>query len=127
MLNGKKSIAERIVYNALNILKLRVRRRTGLQVFHRCIENLKPFMEIRSRRIGGATVQAPTDIRAVRRESLAMLWLIQAARRRKGKLMQYCLAGELMDILNNRGAAVKKRNDMHKAAEANKAFSHYKW
>ena len=126
MLDGKKSTAERIVYDALAILA----ERTGkepVQALEDSIKALTPVLEVRSRRVGGATYQVPVEIRADRRTSLAMRWIIQAARKRPGKSMAERLAGELMDAMNNTGGAVRRKEETHKMAEANKAFSHYKW
>ena len=126
MRNGKKSVAERIVYGALD----QVERRTGrppLDVFEQAIRNATPIIEVKPRRVGGATYQVPVEIRPDRRGSLAMRWLIQAARKRAGKSMDEKLAGELLDAMNNTGAAVRRKEETHKMAEANKAFSHYKW
>jgi len=125
---GKKSVAERIVYDALDILK----RRGGAQadpvrLFHDALDNVKPAVEVRSRRVGGATYQVPVEVRPERRQALAIRWVIEAARKRSEHTMQERLANELMDAVNNRGVAVKKREDTHRMAEANKAFSHYRW
>ncbi|MBX5453204.1 MAG: 30S ribosomal protein S7 [Acidobacteriia bacterium] len=125
---GKKSVAERIVYEALDILK----RRGGAQAdpvrtFHEALDNVKPAVEVRSRRVGGATYQVPVEVRPERRQALAIRWVIEAARKRSEHTMQERLANELMDAVNNRGVAVKKREDTHRMAEANKAFSHYRW
>ncbi len=126
MVAGKKSIAERIVYGAFDRMS---RRGSGdpLQLFHSALENVKPNIEVKSRRVGGATYQVPTEVKADRRQALAIRWLIDAARRRAEKTMVDRLSGELMDAAANRGAAVKKREDTHRMAEANKAFSHYRW
>jgi small subunit ribosomal protein S7 len=128
MYDGKKSVAERIVYDALEA----VRRRLGAQgdpvrLFHEAIDNVKPEVEVRSRRVGGATYQVPVEVRPERRQTLAIRWLIDAARKRSERTMMERLANELMDAANNRGAAVKKREDTHRMAEANRAFSHYRW
>lgn len=128
MYDGKKSVAERIVYDALET----VRRRLGAQgdpvrLFHEAIDNVKPEVEVRSRRVGGATYQVPVEVRPERRQTLAIRWLIDAARKRSERTMMERLANELMDAANNRGAAVKKREDTHRMAEANRAFSHYRW
>jgi small subunit ribosomal protein S7 len=123
---GKKSIAEGIVYGALDRVEGRLKREP-VEVFHEALDNVKPSVEVRSRRVGGATYQVPVEVRPERREALAIRWLIRAARARNEKTMEERLAGELMDAGNNRGTAVKKREDTHKMAEANKAFSHYRW
>ena len=126
MLDGKKSIAEGIVYGAFD----RVQQRVGqdpIRVFHEALDNVKPDLEVRSRRVGGATYQVPVEVRSTRAQALGIRWLITAARARSEKTMAERLAGELMDASNNRGSAVKKREDTHRMAEANKAFSHYRW
>jgi small subunit ribosomal protein S7 len=129
MRRGKKSVAERIVYGALN----RIAERTGndeqraLETLGQALENIKPAVEVKSRRVGGATYQVPVEVRATRRETLAMRWAIEAARERSEKTMALRLAHELMDAAENRGAAVKKREDTHRMADANKAFAHYRW
>ena len=129
MEDGKKSVAERIVYGALN----RIAERTGndeqraLETLGQALENIKPAVEVKSRRVGGATYQVPVEVRATRRETLAMRWAIEAARSRSEKTMALRLAHELMDAAENRGAAVKKREDTHRMADANKAFAHYRW
>lgn len=129
MLSGKKSVAERIVYGALD----RIAERGGLdderavELLSQALENIKPAVEVKSRRVGGATYQVPMEVRASRRETLAMRWAIDAARNRSEKTMALRLAHELMDAAENRGAAVKKREDTHRMAEANKAFAHYRW
>ena len=126
MLDGKKSVAERIVYGALDRVEGKLKR-APVEVFEEALENIKPAVEVRSRRVGGATYQVPVDVRPDRREALAIRWLIGASRKRNEHTMEERLAGELMDALNQRGAAVKKREDTHKMADANKAFSHYRW
>jgi small subunit ribosomal protein S7 len=128
MYDGKKSVAEGIVYAAMDTLK----RRGGpnsdpLRLFHGAMDNVKPAVEVRSRRVGGATYQVPVEVRPERRQALAIRWLIDAARRRGENTMEERLSAELMDAANNRGTAVKKREDTHRMAEANKAFSHYRW
>jgi small subunit ribosomal protein S7 len=128
MYDGKKSVAENIVYGAMDTLK----RKGGanadpLRLFHEAMENVKPAIEVRSRRVGGATYQVPVEVRPERRQALAIRWLIEAARKRGENTMEERLSAELMDAANNRGAAVKKREDTHRMAEANKAFSHYRW
>jgi small subunit ribosomal protein S7 len=127
MQQGKKSVAERIVYGALTLMENRARQ-DPVKLFHEAIENVKPALEVRSRRVGGATYQVPVEVRPLRRQSLAIRWIVDtAAHKRSEKTMVERLAGELLDAANNRGAAVKKREDTHRMAEANKAFSHYRW
>ena len=126
MVDGKKSVAERIVYDALDRVQERLKREP-IECFHEALENTKPSVEVRSRRVGGATYQVPVEVRPERREALAIRWLIIAARNRNENTMEERLAGELSDAVNNRGTAVKKREDTHKMADANKAFSHYRW
>ena len=126
MLDGKKSIAESIVYGALDRVQTKLKREP-VQAFHEALDNVKPSVEVRSRRVGGATYQVPVEVRAERREALAIRWLIIAARKRNENTMEERLAAELSDAVNNRGTAVKKREDTHKMADANKAFSHYRW
>ena len=129
MVDGKKSVAERIIYGALD----RIGERSGqanekaLELLEQALENVKPAVEVKSRRVGGATYQVPVEVRPTRRQTLAMRWMIDAARKRNEKTMAHRLAHELMDAAENRGAAVKKREDTHKMADANKAFSHYRW
>jgi len=126
MLDGKKSVAERIVYGAFDAIEERAKT-DALVLFHEALDNVKPAIEVRSRRVGGATYQVPVEVRSERAQALAIRWLIGAARKRNETTMVGRLSGELMDAANNRGAAVKKREDTHKMAEANKAFSHYRW
>ena len=126
MIDGKKSVAETIVYSALERVETRMKR-APVDVFHEALDNVKPAVEVRSRRVGGATYQVPVEVRIERREALAIRWLITAARKRNENTMEERLAGELLDAANNRGTAVKKREDTHKMADANKAFSHYRW
>ena len=126
MVDGKKSIAETIVYNAFDRVQTRARREP-VEVFHEALDNVKPSVEVRSRRVGGATYQVPVEVRPERREALAIRWLIDASKKRNENTMEERLAGELADAVNNRGTAVKKREDTHKMADANKAFSHYRW
>ena len=126
MLDGKKSVAESIVYGALDRMQARLKREP-VQAFHEALDNVKPAVEVRSRRVGGATYQVPVEVRTERREALAIRWLITAARKRNENTMEERLAAELSDAVNNRGTAVKKREDTHKMADANKAFSHYRW
>ncbi|GIX08960.1 30S ribosomal protein S7 [Elioraea sp.] len=128
MYDGKKSVAEAIVYGALDTVKRRAGANADpLRIFHEAMENVKPAVEVRSRRVGGATYQVPVEVRAERRQALAIRWIIDAARKRGEHTMQDRLSNELMDAANNRGAAVKKREDTHRMAEANRAFSHYRW
>ena len=127
MLKGKKSVAQNILYTSLKILKDKVKSDDEMAVFKKAIENTKPSVEVRSRRVGGATYQVPVEIRPVRRQTLAIRWIISFARDRKDKTMSMRLANELSDAYNNRGNAVKKRDDVHRMSEANKAFAHYNW
>ena len=126
MLDGKKSVAERIVYGALDVIEGKVSQ-DPVGMFHKALDNVKPAVEVRSRRVGGATYQVPVEVRDDRRQALAIRWLIDAARNRSENTMVERLSGELLDAANSRGAAVKKREDTHRMAEANKAFSHYRW
>ena len=126
MRRGKKSVAQRILYNALDLIGQRGQEEP-LKVFHQAMDNVKPLIEVKSRRVGGATYQVPVEVRADRRVSLAIRWLINFAAARGEKSMEAKLAGELMDAAQNKGAAIKKREDTHKMAEANKAFAHYRW
>ncbi len=126
MIDGKKSVAESIVYNALERVEQKLKR-SPIEVFHEALDNIKPSVDVRSRRVGGATYQVPVEVRPIRREALAIRWLIIAARKRNENTMEERLAGELSDAVNNRGTAVKKREDTHNMADANKAFSHYRW
>jgi small subunit ribosomal protein S7 len=126
MEDGKKSVAERIIYRALDQV---VEKKGGkpVELLEQAMENVRPAVEVKSRRVGGATYQVPIEVRPARRNSLAMRWLIDAARKRSEKSMAQRLAGELMDAADSRGSAVKKKEDTHRMAEANKAFSHYRW
>ncbi|HET6926972.1 MAG TPA: 30S ribosomal protein S7 [Hyphomicrobiaceae bacterium] len=126
MRQGKKSVAENIVYGALDRMQSRAKS-DPIQLFHSALENVMPAVEVRSRRVGGATYQVPVEVRPERRQALAIRWLIAAARGRNENTMEERLSGELLDAANNRGTAVKKREDTHKMAEANRAFSHYRW
>jgi small subunit ribosomal protein S7 len=126
MYDGKKSAAEQIVYGAFDIIEEKAKA-DPLQVFRAALENVAPAIEVRSRRVGGATYQVPVEVRQERRQALAIRWLITAARGRNDKTMVDRLSGELLDAANNRGNAVKKREDTHRMAEANRAFSHYRW
>ena len=126
MFDGKRSVAEKIVYGAFD----RIQEKSGsepVRVFHDALENVRPHLEVRSRRVGGATYQVPVEVRAERAQALAIRWLIDSSRKRGENTMMDRLSGELMDAANNRGNAVKKREDTHKMAEANRAFSHYRW
>lgn len=127
MYGGKKSTAQAIFYGALDELKTKITEEEPLTVFRKALENAKPQIEVRSRRVGGATYQVPVDVRPSRRVALAMKWLIDYSRERGEKDMGKRLAGELVDAYNNRGNAIKKKEDVHRMAEANKAFSHYNW
>ncbi len=126
MRDGKKSAAENIVYGALTQMEKKGKS-DPVQMFHQALENVMPAVEVRSRRVGGATYQVPVEVRSERRQALAIRWLITAARNRNENTMIERLSGELLDAANNRGTAVKKREDTHKMAEANRAFSHYRW
>ncbi len=126
MLNGKKSIAEKIIYGAFGIIEKKTSQ-DPVKVFREAIDNVKPAVEVRSRRVGGATYQVPVEVRMARRQALAIRWLVDMSRKRSENTMTERLSGELLDAANNRGAAVKKREDIHRMAEANKAFSHYRW
>jgi small subunit ribosomal protein S7 len=126
MLDGKKSTAERIVYGALDQVATKTKE-DPIEVFTKALENVRPVVEVKSRRVGGATYQVPVEVRPQRRTALAMRWLVEAARKRGEKSMGIRLANELMEAADNRGIAVKKREDTHRMAEANKAFSHYRW
>ena len=126
MMHGKKSVAETIVYSALDQVQSKTRQEP-VTVFHQALDNVAPHVEVRSRRVGGATYQVPVDVRPERRQALAIRWLITAARNRNETTMVDRLSGEMMDAANNRGTAVKKREDTHRMAEANRAFAHYRW
>ncbi|EEQ95961.1 MULTISPECIES: 30S ribosomal protein S7 [Brucella/Ochrobactrum group] len=126
MLHGKKSVAESIVYGALDAIEAKAKSEP-VALFHQALDNVAPHIEVRSRRVGGATYQVPVDVRPERRQALAIRWLINAARGRNETTMIDRLSGELLDAANNRGSAVKKREDTHRMAEANRAFSHYRW
>jgi small subunit ribosomal protein S7 len=129
MTDGKKSVAERIIYGALDRITEKGAAAGGqsLEVLEQALENVKPAVEVKSRRVGGATYQVPIEVRPARRQTLAMRWVIDAARKRSEKSMAHRLAHELMDAAENRGTAVKKKEDTHRMAEANKAFAHYRW
>ena len=126
MLDGKKSTAESIVYGALEMVENKAKTEP-VDVFHEALKNIKPSVEVRSRRVGGATYQVPVEVRTERAQALAIRWLVTASRGRNENTMRERLAGELLDAANNRGSAVKKREDTHRMAEANRAFSHYRW
>jgi small subunit ribosomal protein S7 len=129
MIQGKKSVAESIIYGALDKVNknLKAANDNPLESFHKALNNVRPYLEVRSRRVGGATYQVPVDVRPERGMALAMRWIIKAARERNEKTMVDRLAGEIMDAINNRGNAIKKREDTHRMAEANKAFAHFRW
>jgi len=129
MSHGKKSVAERIIYGALDRISEKQSQsdEQALELLELALENVKPVVEVKSRRVGGATYQVPVEVRTVRRQTLAMRWVIEAARKRSEKSMAHRLAHELIDAAENRGTAVKKKEDTHRMAEANKAFSHYRW
>ena len=126
MLDGKKTVAQRIVYTAFSIIEEKLER-PALELFEEALENIKPVLEVKARRIGGATYQVPLEIRADRRQTLGLRWLVGYARKRHEKTMADKLAGEIMDALNQNGGAHKKKEEVHKMAEANKAFAHYRW
>ncbi|MBI1341144.1 30S ribosomal protein S7 [bacterium] len=126
MYEGKKSVAEQIVYGALDTVESRAKR-NAVEMFHEALDNVAPSVEVRSRRVGGATYQVPVEVRPERRQALAIRWIISAARSRSENTMHERLAAELLDAANGRGSAVKKREDTHRMAEANRAFSHYRW
>lgn len=126
MLNGKKSVAESIVYDALDQVVDKLKGEP-VELLTKALDNVRPMVEVKSRRVGGATYQVPVEVRADRRTTLAMRWIVEAARKRGEKSMDRRLAGELLDAAENKGSAVKKREDVHRMAEANKAFSHYRW
>ena len=125
MRDGKKSIAEKIVYGALDTIE--AKKGNGVEVLKNALENVRPSVEVKSRRVGGATYQVPVEVRSSRQDALAMRWLVEASRKRGEKSMAQKLAGELMEAADKRGSAVKKREDVHKMAEANKAFAHFRW
>ncbi|MDP5057530.1 30S ribosomal protein S7 [Marinomonas hwangdonensis] len=127
MVSGKKSVAESIVYNALNTVATRAKTEEPMAIFEKALESIQPMVEVKSRRVGGATYQVPVEVRPARRAALSMRWLVDASRKRGEKSMALRLAGEIMDAAENKGSAVKKREDVHRMAEANKAFSHYRF
>ena len=126
MLDGKKSVAEKILYGAIDNLDKRGEEK-GFDLFEKAVEDVKPLLEVRSRRVGGATYQVPVEVRAVRRQTLALRWLIDASRKRNERTMVERLANELFEAANERGSSFKKKEDVHRMAEANKAFAHYRW
>jgi len=126
MMDGKKAVAERVVYGALDQV-VDKSKGEAVEALSKALENVRPMVEVKSRRVGGATYQVPVEVRADRRMALAMRWLVEAARKRSEKSMDRRLAGEIMDAMESRGSAVKKREDVHRMADANKAFSHYRW
>ncbi|VFP83828.1 30S ribosomal protein S7 [Buchnera aphidicola] len=126
MIDGKKSIAENIVYSALSILSEKLKKKE-LDVFMLALDNVKPSVEVKSRRVGGSTYQVPIEVRPVRKNALAMRWIVSAARKRTDKSMAVRLTNELLDAVENKGLAVRKREEVHKMADANKAFAHYRW
>jgi len=127
MLDGKKSTAEKIIYGALDIIATKNTEEKNIDVFNKAIENIKPILEVKSRRVGGATYQVPIEVRPVRQLSLSLRWLVEAARKRNERTMAQRLANELMDAADQKGTAHKKKEDIYKMAEANKAFAHYRW
>ena len=127
MVDGKKSTAEKIVYTALETITEKSKDDSSVEVFQKALDNISPHVEVKSRRVGGATYQVPIEVRSDRRQALAMRWMIEAARKRGEKSMARRLAGEVLDAFESRGSAVKKREDTHRMAEANKAFAHYRW
>lgn len=127
MRNGQKSVAEKIVYGALAIIAEKNKNAEPIDLFEKALDNIRPAVEVKSRRVGGSTYQVPVEVRPVRRNALAMRWLTETARKRGEKSMGQRLAAELLEAAENRGSAVKKREDVHRMAEANKAFSHYRW
>ena len=127
MRNGKKSVAQKIVYSAFDVIKAKKKDMDPLEVFLQAVENIKPKLEVKSRRVGGATYQVPVDVEPERQVALAMRWIVTYSRGRKGKSMTESLAGELLDAFNNTGSSIKKKEDTYKMAQANKAFAHYRW
>ncbi|MAZ66220.1 MAG: 30S ribosomal protein S7 [Kangiellaceae bacterium] len=126
MISGKKSVAEKIVYGALDIISEKSSE-DSLELFNNALDNIRPMVEVKSRRVGGSTYQVPVEVRPTRRTALAMRWLVESSRKRGEKTMGQRLAGEILDAAQKRGSAVKKREDVHRMAEANKAFAHYRW
>jgi small subunit ribosomal protein S7 len=127
MLQGKKSVAAKIFYDAIELIDKKVEDEKGIDIFFKAVENIKPVMEVKSRRIGGATYQVPVEVRPVRQQALALRWIISFTRKRSERTMKDRLANELIDAANERGASYKKKEDTYKMAEANKAFAHYRW
>jgi len=127
MLRGKKSVAQRIVYSALDLVKQRTNESDALKVFHKALDNVRPHLEVKSRRIGGATYQVPVEVNKARGVSLALRWIRDFAQTKKGKPMELKLADELISAYKGEGSAIKKRDDLHKMAEANRAFAHFRW
>ena len=127
MVSGKKSVAEHIVYSALNTVAERAKTEEPMAIFEKALESIQPMVEVKSRRVGGATYQVPVEVRPARRAALSMRWLVESSRKRGEKSMALRLAGEILDAAENKGSAVKKREDVHRMAEANKAFAHYRW
>lgn len=126
MFDGKKSVAEKIIYKAFNKIEEKSGEK-GIEVFEKALERVRPLVEVRSRRVGGATYQVPVEVRASRQQSLSIRWILEATRKRNERMMVDRLANELMDAASDKGAAFKKKEDVHKMAEANKAFAHYRW
>ncbi|MGL2658162.1 30S ribosomal protein S7 [Helicobacter pylori] len=126
MFDGKKSVAEKIIYKAFNKIEEKSGEK-GIEVFEKALERVRPLLEVRSRRVGGATYQVPVEVRASRQQSLSIRWILEATRKRNERMMVDRLANELMDAASDKGAAFKKKEDVHKMAEANKAFAHYRW
>lgn len=126
MYDGKRSVAEKIIYAALNKIEEKSGEK-GIEVFEKALENVKPLVEVRSRRVGGATYQVPVEVRPARQQSLSIRWILEATRKRNERMMIDKLANELMDAASDKGAAFKKKEDIHRMAEANKAFAHYRW
>ena len=127
MWHGKKDIAEKIFYSALDLVQTKKNQEDGLALFKQALANVKPILEVRSRRVGGANYQVPMEVRAERKVSLGMKWLVESARNRGEKNMHQKLAGEFLDVLDGKGGAIKKREEVHRMAEANRAFAHYRW
>lgn len=127
MERGKKSVAERVVYGALDRIAEKLKDAEALDVFNKALDNVRPVVEVKSRRVGGSNYQVPVEVRPVRRTALAMRWLVDAARKRSEKSMDHRLANEIMDAYESKGSAIKKREDTHRMAEANKAFAHFRW
>ncbi len=126
MVNGKKAVAEKIIYGALDAIGDKTKK-DALEIFNKALDNVRPIVEVKSRRVGGSTYQVPVEVRATRRTTLAMRWLVDFSRKRGEKSMGMRLAGEILDAFDSKGGAIKKREDVHRMAEANKAFSHFRW